>query len=125
MTPAEAAAGLVPPATAVHLLGAGGSVLILIMLFMAVTSAASGEQIAVSSMISFDVYRTYVNPHANDAQILKVSRWAILLFGLCMCPISIALSAMRLSLGWCVAVGCFILAIGMFGCEQDVVFEID
>ncbi len=33
----------------------------LILLFLAVTSAASAEQIAVSSVLTYDVYGTYVN----------------------------------------------------------------
>jgi Na+/proline symporter len=39
--PVQANSGLVPPATATYLLGKGGAILIVLMLFMAVTS--SGE----------------------------------------------------------------------------------
>ena len=37
------------------------AVAILLMLFMAITSTGSAEQIAVSSLISYDIYRTYIN----------------------------------------------------------------
>lgn len=100
VSPAEADDGLVPAAVAVYLMGSSGASLILVMLFMAVTSAASGEQIAVSSIIAFDVYRTYVNPGASGTQIVKVSRWAILIVGLLMGPIAVALNHMGISLGW-------------------------
>ena len=54
----EAGNGLVPPATATFLLGNAGSWLIALMLLMAVTSTANSELIAVSSLISYDIYRT-------------------------------------------------------------------
>lgn len=39
------------------------------MLFMAVTSSGSAELIAVSSLTTYDVYRTYINP--------EVRHWSI------------------------------------------------
>lgn len=64
MTDAEVAAGLVLPNAASALLGKGGAVLALLMVFMAVTSAMSAELIAVSTITTYDIYRTYVNPNA-------------------------------------------------------------
>ena len=58
-------AGLVPPAAALFLLGRGGAILMVIMLFMAVTSSGSAELVAVSSLFTYDVYRTYINPNAT------------------------------------------------------------
>uniref|UniRef100_M1ACH0 Urea active transporter n=1 Tax=Solanum tuberosum TaxID=4113 RepID=M1ACH0_SOLTU len=81
ITASEASHGLVPPATAIALMGKGGSILLLTMLFMAVTSAGSSELIAVSSLCTYDIYRTYINPEANGKQILKVSRGVVLGFG--------------------------------------------
>lgn len=100
ITPDEADAGLVPPATAYFVLGNGGATLILIMLFMAVTSTGSAELIAVSSLVSYDVYRAYINPEATGEQILKVSRYTVLLFGAFMGALSIVLNEIGLSLGW-------------------------
>lgn len=100
ITADEAGAGLVPPAVATHLLGSGGSILILIMLFMAIVSTGSAESIAVSSLVAYDVYRTYMNPDATGEQILKVSRIVIVVFGLFMGAFSIALYYMGLNLGW-------------------------
>jgi urea-proton symporter len=50
-------------------MGKGGAALILIMLFMAVTSTGSAEQIAVSSLVAYDVYATYINPKATGKQV--------------------------------------------------------
>ena len=100
LTSAEAGAGLVPPATALFVLGKGGATLILIMLFMAVTSTGSAELIAVSSLISYDVYRAYINKEATGEQILKVSRITVFVFGALMGVLSIILNEIGLNLGW-------------------------
>ncbi|CAN0429384.1 unnamed protein product [Laminaria digitata] len=100
LTTDEAAAGLVPPATALFVLGKGGATLILIMLFMAVTSTGSAELIAVSSLVSYDIYRAYINPQATGEQILKVSRYTVFIFGALMGLLSIGLNELGLSLGW-------------------------
>ncbi|KAL8141732.1 hypothetical protein V2J09_014764 [Rumex salicifolius] len=96
----EAAHGLVPPATATALMGKAGSVLLLTMLFMAVTSAGSAELIAVSSLCTYDIYRTYINPNANGKQILKVSRAIVLFFGCFMGILAVILNKAGVSLGW-------------------------
>jgi len=100
ITASEAGSGLVPPAVAQHLLGNGGAVLILIMLFMAIVSTGSAESIAVSSLVAYDIYREYINPNATGKQILWVSRITIIFFGLIMGGFSIALYEMGLNLGW-------------------------
>lgn len=46
-------------------MGKSGSILIVTMLFMAVTSAGSAELVAVSSLVTYDIYRTYINPKAT------------------------------------------------------------
>lgn len=51
VTTAEAARGLVPPASAGHFLGSAGSAAVLVMTFLAVTSSGASEQIAVSSIV--------------------------------------------------------------------------
>ena len=64
--------GLVPPPLPLTF-GKGGAAAIAIMLFMAIVSTGSAEQIAVSSLISYDVYRKYINVHATGEDILRVS----------------------------------------------------
>ena len=48
-------------------MGKSGAILITTMLFMAVTSAGSAELVAVSSLFTYDIYRTYINPKATGA----------------------------------------------------------
>ncbi|KAH3842008.1 hypothetical protein DPMN_115496 [Dreissena polymorpha] len=55
-------AGLVTPFMAERLLGDLGSVLILTMIAMTLMSTGSGEVMAVSSIIVYDIYQIYVYP---------------------------------------------------------------
>lgn len=100
LTPAQVQMGLVVPAAATALMGEVGAILVLTMLFMAVTSAGSAELIAVSSLITYDIYRTYKNPNASGKQLVKVSRIAIVGFGLGMGGLAVILLGMGLSLGF-------------------------
>lgn len=100
LTPEQVQLGLVVPAAATALMGEVGAIMVLTMLFMAVTSAGSAELIAVSSLITYDIYRTYKNPNATGKQLVKVSRATIVAFGLGMGGLAVLLLAMGLSLGF-------------------------
>ena len=39
-----------------------GAVMVIVMIFMAVTSSGASEMLAVSSLFTFDIYRRYINP---------------------------------------------------------------
>ena len=58
MSDADVTAGLVLPNAAVALLGKGGALCTLLMVFMAVTSASSSELIAVSTIFTYDIYQS-------------------------------------------------------------------
>jgi len=100
LTPEQVQLGLTVPAAASVMMGEVGAIMVLVMLFMAVTSAGSAELIAVSSLITYDVYRTYSNPAATGKQLLKVSRTVIVIFGLGMGVLAGILLGMGLSLGF-------------------------
>jgi|Transcript_7346 SSS family transporter len=100
VTADEAGAGLVPPAAATYMLGKGGAVLIACMLFMAITSTGSAELIAVSSLVTYDIYRAYIKPTATGEDILRVSRIVIGLFGVFMGLLAVILNQIGLSLGY-------------------------
>jgi SSS family transporter len=84
LTPEQIGMGLVAPAAASQLLGDIGAILLLTMLFTAVTSAGSAELVAVSSLVTYDVYRTYVKPQSTGRELMRVSRITILGFGMGM-----------------------------------------
>jgi len=100
LTPEQVQLGLTVPAAASVMMGEVGAIMVLVMLFMAVTSAGSAELIAVSSLLTYDVYRTYSNPAATGKQLLKFSRATIVVFGLGMGTLAGILLGMGLSLGF-------------------------
>jgi Na+/proline symporter len=89
MTSAEVSAGLVVPYAAVALLGSGGAVATLLIVFMAVTSASSAELIAVSSIFTYDIYQTYFEPTATGKKLIYMSHAMVIGFGLFMASFSV------------------------------------
>lgn len=76
--------GLVAPTAAVDIMGDVGAILILAIVFTAVTAAGSSQLVSVSSLMTYDVFRTYLKPSATGRQLIRVSRFTILLFGVGM-----------------------------------------
>jgi len=89
MPDADVSAGLVLPYAAVALLGSGGAVCTLLIVFMAVTSASSAELIAVSSIFTYDIYQTYFNPGASGKKLIYMSHAMVVGFGLFMASFSV------------------------------------
>jgi urea-proton symporter len=100
MTSAEVSAGLALPYAAVALLGSGGAVATLLMVFMAVTSASSAELIAVSSIFTYDIYRGYVNPNASGKKLIYISHVVVVVYALIISSISVGLWYNGISMGY-------------------------
>jgi SSS family transporter len=98
LTPEEISSGLVAPFAASKILGDVGAILILTMLFTAVASAGSAELVAVSSLLTYDIYRTYKKPSATGRQLMKFSRVSIVTFGLGMGILALILFELGVSL---------------------------
>ena len=96
----EVAAGFVMPYTIKALLGSGGTVGMLLLLFMAVTSTVSSSMIAVSSIISFDIYRTYINPKATDKQVVNVSHLGVIFHGVFITGFALMLNYGGANISW-------------------------
>lgn len=84
LTDEEIELGLVAPSGAYAVLGDVGAILLLAILFTAVTAAGSAQLTAVSSLSVYDIYKTYLKPHASDAELFKKSKLLIIVFGLGM-----------------------------------------
>lgn len=100
MSAADVSAGLVLPNAATALLGKGGAGGSLLLIFMAVTSASSAELIAVSSIFTYDIYKTYINPRARGKKLIFVTHLSVAAFGLAMAGFSIALYYINVSMGY-------------------------
>ncbi|RCK55815.1 Urea active transporter [Candida viswanathii] len=94
------AAGLVLPNAASALLGQAGAVLALIMVFMAVTSAMSSELIAVSTIATYDIYRTYINPEATGKKLIWYSHVSVIIFAYSMAGFAIGLYYAEVAMGY-------------------------
>ncbi|GBE87236.1 Urea active transporter [Sparassis crispa] len=96
----QAGAGLAAPAAAAVVMGKGGAVAILLVVFMAVTSAVSAELIGVSSLFTYDLYRTYYRPRATSAEIVRVSHYFICVWAIWAGAWATILNAANINLGW-------------------------
>ncbi|KKA22892.1 hypothetical protein T310_3058 [Rasamsonia emersonii CBS 393.64] len=100
MTSSQVSAGLSAPFGAAALLGKNGAVALLLTLFMAVTSSSSSELIAVSSILTFDIYKVYIKPSATPQQLIFVSHVMICVFGVVMACVACLWNGIGIDLGW-------------------------
>ncbi|KAF3918849.1 hypothetical protein ABW20_dc0102137 [Dactylellina cionopaga] len=97
---ADVSAGLVLPNVAVALMGQEGALIALVLLFLAVSSAFSSELVAVSSIFTYDVYRTYINPEASGRRLRNLSHIAVVVFSFFIAGFSVGLWYIGISLGY-------------------------
>lgn len=100
MAPEDVTAGLVLPDAAVALLGSGGAAATLLLIFMAVTSAMSAELIAVSSIWTYDIFQTYINPKASGRRLIYMSHMSCVVYALVMASFSTGLYYAGISMGY-------------------------
>ncbi|GLA25134.1 hypothetical protein ACMYSQ_000118 [Aspergillus niger] len=100
MTSTEVSNGLVLPYAAMTIAGKGGAAAVLLITFMAVTSTLSAQVIAVSSILSFDVYREYINRAASDRDIIRSSHFGVIFFAAFSAGFSTMLHYVGIDLGW-------------------------
>lgn len=100
MTASQISSGLSAPFGAAALLGKNGAIALLITLFMAVTSSSSSELIAVSSILTFDIYKTYIKPRATPEELIMVSHIMICVFAVVMAGFACIWQAVGIDLGW-------------------------
>lgn len=67
---------------------------------MAVTSTISAQIIAVSSIITFDIYRQYFKRDATDRDVIRWSHIGVVIFGVFSGAFSTALYYGNVDLGW-------------------------
>ncbi|SNX87061.1 related to DUR3 - Urea permease [Melanopsichium pennsylvanicum] len=99
-TAEDVTAGLAAPAAGVVLAGKAGAVAMLILLFLAVTSASSAQQVAVASVLTFDVYKPYFQPEATKRQVFIMSHVSVLIWAVVMALFGTIFHYAGISLGW-------------------------
>jgi hypothetical protein len=85
---------------AAALMGQSGALAMLFLLFLAVTSAVSTEQVAVSNILTYDIYAAYINPNPTEKQVLWVSRVTIMGYCVVMGAISTGFFYIGVSMGY-------------------------
>jgi urea-proton symporter len=76
----------------------------LLLVFMAVTSSTSAELIAVSSLITFDIYKTYIKPSATSKQLVAMSHSGIIIYAVILAAFCCILNAVNINLTWLLTV---------------------
>ncbi|KAJ5730708.1 uncharacterized protein N7483_005216 [Penicillium malachiteum] len=100
LTSTEISMGMVMPYTIKALIGDKGIIGFFFLLFMALTSTVSSSMIAVSSILSYDLYKTYVNPRVTDKNLVRVSHLTVVLHGVFITGISIAMNYGGANMTW-------------------------
>lgn len=86
----EISSGLAMPYAALTLMGNGGAMAVLLMIFMAVTSAMSSETVATTALVTSNVYHAYIKPDATGKQLLFFSHFITVGFAVFASTIAVA-----------------------------------
>ncbi|ETN45721.1 uncharacterized protein HMPREF1541_09554 [Cyphellophora europaea CBS 101466] len=100
MSATEVSAGLSSAFGAVAIAGSSGCIALLITLFLAVTSACASELIAVSSILTFDIYKMYVKPDATPQALINVSHIMVAACAAWMSIWACIWNVLGINLGW-------------------------
>ena len=91
---------MIMPLVIKMVIGTQGVRAFFVLLFMALTSTISSSMIAVSSILSFDLYKTYANPRASDRRLLHVSHITVIFHACFITGISIAMNYGGANMTW-------------------------
>jgi SSS family transporter len=96
---ADVSAGLVLPYAAQALLGKGGSAAVLLLMFMSCTSAISAQMVGVSTVVSYDIFKTYFKPAISAEGLRRSNQYVVVGFGLFAAAFGSLLHGIGLDLG--------------------------
>jgi len=69
-------------------------------LFMAVTATACAQQIAVATIVAYDIYKPYINKNADGKQLIFLQRIMVGVYAVISGVVSVILFKLNVSLGW-------------------------
>ncbi|SCU86273.1 LADA_0D13498g1_1 [Lachancea dasiensis] len=95
-------------------LGKSGCAAGLLMIWLAATSATSAELIGFSSVVTYDVYRAYINPRASGKQLVSVTHICVTLFALAMGGLTVVFNYIGITISWIISFIGVILGPGVF-----------
>ncbi|KAK6462902.1 Sodium:solute symporter family-domain-containing protein [Scheffersomyces coipomensis] len=114
MSAQQIADGLVMPYAAAALMGKGGLGAVLTMIFMAVTAAYSSETIAVSALVTHDVYKRYFDAEAKGKKLVFVSHAVVIAFGIVTIGLAIGLAHAGFDVSFITTVSGIVVNVNVF-----------
>ena len=75
------AADMVGPLVAANLLGAGGAILVFIVVFAALASSLDSLLAATSDLVLTDIYKGHFRPRASEIELARAARWVVVGLG--------------------------------------------
>ena len=105
----EVSSGMAMPYAALAIMGNGGVIAVLLMVFMAVTSAMSSETVATTALLSYNVYKAYVNTNATEKQLKRFAEYAAVVFAIFAAAVACGFNHAGFSVGFLItAIGIFV-----------------
>lgn len=100
----EVASGLAMPYAAMSVMGNGGAFAVLLMVFMAVTSAMSSETVATTALLTYNLYQSYINPKATGSQLLRFSNMVVPGFAIVAASIAVGMNHAGFSVSFLITI---------------------
>ncbi|RCK63261.1 Urea active transporter [Candida viswanathii] len=100
MTEDEVASGFVIPYVLKGVLGNGAVGALLLIVYLAITSTLSAQMVSVSSIVSFDIYKRYINPSARNKSMITVSHVTCIIFSFGIAGFSVMLHYVGVNMTW-------------------------
>lgn len=82
------------------LMGKSGASAGVLILFMACTSATSAELIAFSSVMTYDIYRTYLRPAASGKELMNITHLFVTVFAVAMGALAVLFNYIGITISW-------------------------
>ena len=100
MTQYEVDSGFALPYALMATLGKGAVGGLLLIVYLAVTSTVSAQMVSVSSILTFDIYKKYINTNAHNKSLILVSHVGCIIFTFGAAGFSIMLHYVGVNMTW-------------------------
>ncbi|KAI5949027.1 hypothetical protein KGF57_004989 [Candida theae] len=100
MTQYEVDSGFALPYALMATLGKGAVGGLLLIVYLAVTSTVSAQMVSVSSILTFDIYKKYINSQAHNKSLILVSHIGCIIFTFGAAGFSIMLHYVGVNMTW-------------------------
>ncbi|KAG7887167.1 hypothetical protein KL936_004688 [Ogataea polymorpha] len=97
-----------------QILGRSGAAAGMLMVWLAATSATSAELIGFSSVVTYDIYRAYINPAASGKQLIRVSHLCVTVFAIAMGALTVVFNYIGITISWIITFIGIALGPGVF-----------